>query len=209
MIRRRKTKLTTRDIERANIGEKYVGVSIDEIPDDLDYRGYLERYMDGLQHRFSDGIGLLLHGEHDRGKTAAGVVVLKRTLGLGGTGLFLEAERIPVLTIEKRRFDTDMSWMERAETVDLLVLDDLGAEHKHEWGASLIEGLLRIRHNRNRPTIVTTNIPQEDLAPRYGGGVLGVFKESYVPVLVEGKDWRAEKATALERMFAPRVKRTA
>lgn len=201
MVRRPKKKLTPQDIARANIGDRYIRVSIDEIPDDLVYKDVTRRYMESLPVRSTDGVGIIFMGDHDRGKTAAAVIVLKRALALGFTGLFLEADRLPTLTIEKRRFDNDQTWIERAETVDLLVLDDLGMEHRHEWGTSLVEGLLRIRHNKNRPTVVTTNIPETDLETRYGGGVMGVFKESYVPVLVEGKNWRAEKATALERIF--------
>src|SRR5581483_3578577 len=106
------------------------------IPDACAYKNYLEKYSARLDANVDEGVGLLLLGDHDHGKTGAAISVLKLALIAGYSGLFLEADRLQGLVIEKRIWFEDTSWMERAELVDVLVLDDLGMEHTKEFGQS-------------------------------------------------------------------------
>jgi DNA replication protein DnaC len=207
VIARTKGRLQRRDCERANLGERVYDATLDAIPDTCEHKGVLKTYVRDLRMWRKRGVGLFLTGHHHRGKTAAAAAVLKHALLLGFSGLFVEAAQLPTLVIGKRMFDGEQTWIERAECVDVLVLDDLGAEHAHEFGLSIVEGLLRLRHNRCRPTIVTSNIEGDDLVKRYGDGIVGVFKEGTLRVLVEGKDWRAEKAEALLADFDARRKK--
>lgn len=201
-MRRRRKKLKLADMELANIGERFHEVTIGAIPDACTYKSYLEKYSVCLNENVDTGVGLLLLGDHDHGKTGGAISLLKLALIAGYSGLFLEADRLQGLVIEKRIWFEEMTWMERAELVDVLVLDDLGIEHTREFGQSLVEGLLRIRHNKRRATFITSNLSREHIAKRYGRGVDGLLRESFIEIHVKGKNWRDDRGDDLAARFA-------
>jgi nucleoside-triphosphatase THEP1 len=53
---------------------------------------------------------------------------------------------------------------------ELLVLDDLGLEPQTENVRARITGLLVMRHDADRPTLVTTNLSNDDFQSTYGSG---------------------------------------
>ena len=67
----------------------------------------------------------------------------------------------------KRTFDRDASdnylgFFRRLCTVDLLVLDDLGAEKQTEWVLEQLYSIVNERWQDRRSIVVTTNIPDPD-----------------------------------------------
>lgn len=50
--------------------------------------------------------------------------------------------------------------------VDLLVLDDIGAEQLTGWSEPLVYDLLNARYLAERPTVLTTNLTRDELPPR-------------------------------------------
>lgn len=76
--------------------------------------------------------------------------------------------------LEANVVDRPQKWdrlADRAETADLLVLDDLGLERTTEsrWGRDTLGALLQLRINHDRPTVVTGNLVRTDLWQLYGG----------------------------------------
>jgi hypothetical protein len=75
---------------------------------------------------------------------------------------------VPRLLAEiKRTFDRDasdsyMSFFRRVCTVDILVLDDLGAEKQTEWVLEQLFSIVNERWQDRRSIVVTTNIPDPD-----------------------------------------------
>lgn len=57
---------------------------------------------------------------------------------------------------------------ERLKHVDVLALDDLGAEHMTPFAASVLFEVLHHRHEDGRRTIITTNLEREQLRDRLG-----------------------------------------
>ena len=67
----------------------------------------------------------------------------------------------------KRTFDRDatdsyMDFFRRLCTVDLLVLDDLGAEKQTEWVLEQLYSIVNERWQDRRSIVVTTNLPDPD-----------------------------------------------
>ena len=48
----------------------------------------------------------------------------------------------------------------------LLVLDDLGVEHNTPWASSILDGLINLRYDKGKHTVVTTNLKGRDLPER-------------------------------------------
>lgn len=57
---------------------------------------------------------------------------------------------------------------ERARTVPVLVLDDLGAERPTDWAREELATLIQARYDKRLPIIVTTNYNGAELAARLG-----------------------------------------
>jgi NifB/MoaA-like Fe-S oxidoreductase len=76
---------------------------------------------------------------------------------------------VPRLLAEiKRTFDRDASdtylgFFRRLCTVDVLVLDDLGAEKQTEWVLEQLYSIVNERWQDRRSIVVTTNLPDPDV----------------------------------------------
>lgn len=97
-------------------------------------------------------------------------------------------------TYNSREENSDL--MELVKDIDLLFLDDLGAEKSTEWVAERFFVIINARLTRKKSTIITTNyIKPSDLIDKIEGGITGQrivsrIREMCDWVVMEGKDWR-------------------
>lgn len=185
----RRRGLTPEDMHRAGIGERYWHVSLDAIPDTCEYKRVLRGWTERVKDAVEKGIGLMFLGEFRQGKTAAGIIGLKAVLAHGGTGLFIRADQLTKVIVEKERFDEDELFEDRMKGVDVLMIDDLGEEYSKEYGIGLVEQIIRYRYDRQRCLIITTNVKEKDLVAKYGAGLIKVMKSCLIPVVVSGTHW--------------------
>lgn len=80
----------------------------------------------------------------------------------------------------------------RAEKATLLVLDDIGQEHRTSSGftESVLHELIRRRVEDSRPTIVTTNVDPDDMYSVYGPSFDSFRKEAFETIQMAGSDSR-------------------
>lgn len=105
--------------------------------------------------------------------------------------------------IEKTMFDDEMTVWERALSVDLLVLDDLGkgTEDAKGFGERALDELIRTRSAGMRATIVTTNMTLTQLTEALKTSTVAAMRETVVPIQVCGEDRRAAAAQTALRML--------
>lgn len=74
----------------------------------------------------------------------------------------------------------------------VLVLDDIGKEHSGASGftSATLHDLLRSRYYKGLPTLVTTNLDQDDIEQAYGDAMASFIHEAFAIVEVGGKDRR-------------------
>ena len=79
-----------------------------------------------------------------------------------------------------------------AEKATLLVLDDIGQEHRTSSGftESILHELIRRRVEDSRPTIVTTNVEPDDMYSVYGPSFDSFRREAFEAVQMAGSDSR-------------------
>jgi len=188
------------DLNRMNIGRRWWRCRMSQIPDGLSYKDVLEKYVAKIADHIRNGRGLLFHGEFSTGKTGAAVIVAKATVCHGGTAYFVPVTELSDAKFDKTKFDEEegQTVWDRMQSVDLLILDDLGSEHDSNWGRSLVERVVRIRSNRTKSIICTTN-RFKDLVSSYGDSTMAILKSITLPVLVTGKNWRDEEARDLSQ----------
>lgn len=129
--------------------------------------------------------GLLLMGPSGVGKTHLGVAAVKDLIRRGHAGLFCDYRELLKeiqASYNPASESTEMAILEPIRTVEILVLDDLGASKPSAWVLDIIGLVLNARYNEKRVTILTTNYFDEtavstEPAPRLPGGQRVAVKE--------------------------------
>ena len=84
----------------------------------------------------------------------------------------------------RQRYGGEAFDVERSKAASLLVLDDLGSEHKN--GVETVAEVIRYRHGEEKPTIYTTWIDPDSFAEHYGDGIARRINDSAIVVRVGG-----------------------
>ena len=122
-------------------------------------------FIRSLDDNLGSGRGLWFDGPVGTGKTSLAVLVAKAAKDAGRSYAMYP---VPMLLAEiKRTFDRDsgdnyLAFFRRLCSVDLLVLDDLGAEKQTEWVLEQLYSIVNERWQDRRSIVVTTNIPDAD-----------------------------------------------
>jgi DNA replication protein DnaC len=123
--------------------------------------------------------GLVFIGPSGVGKTHLAVAALKELIRRGHGGLFCDYRELLKdiqASYNLASESTEMAILEPVRTVEVLVLDDLGASKPSDWVRDIVGIVLNARYNENRTTIITTNYldtpPSEGEATRLPSGKL-------------------------------------
>lgn len=184
--------LTRDDMERCQFPVRHWRSGIEGIQETI--LPHVRRYLDSLEDFRERGVGLLLWGINGVGKTGAAVSIAKEYRRRGYSVLFVEAASLKTLVMEHTMFDDDVSLIERARRVDVLVLDDLGkgVSDNTGFGVKLLDELLRHRNANVKVTIVTTNMNLKALGDELKPSTMHTLKECIVPIHCDGADLREE-----------------
>jgi DNA replication protein DnaC len=148
------------------IPKRFRGVSYDRKPIcDLDpgVLRHVRRFTEGLDERIEAGDGLWFFGDVGTGKSSLAMLVASRALD-GGRSVAVYS--VPQLLSQLRgSFDSDsqesfVSLFRRLCAVDLLVLDDLGAERQTAWVLEQLYSIVNERWQDGRAIVVTSNVPK-------------------------------------------------
>jgi len=149
------------------------------------------------QHR-RDGKGLFLIGEVGRGKTRLATIIALEVLRQGFSVRY--SSTVDLLECIKAEFGTSNAGntLRCYLDADLVVLDDIGKEHRTEWSESTIFQVINDRYERARPLILTSNLGIDDLRRHYqwsGDAIVSRIYESCQGILLTGPDRRLQPPT--------------
>ena len=185
------------------IPARYRGVSFDRPPiSDLATEpraasvvGEVRGYVETIEERIDSGAGLWLMGDVGTGKTSLAMLVSKAALEAGRTVAIYSLPRL--LARIRRTYDAErgeqsyLEFFERLTSVDLLHVDDLGAEKRSDWVLEQLYAIVNERYEAQRSIVVTTNLDpvalEEQIGVRTVSRLVEICRE---PLRLSGDDLR-------------------
>ncbi|MEV7868779.1 ATP-binding protein [Streptomyces sp. NPDC088124] len=139
----------------------------------------------------AEGGSLLIVGPTGTGKTHQAYGAIRALLS---RGVRLRWEAITSADLHARLrpragHDTEREMQALARS-PLLLLDDLGAAKSSEWTEDLTYRLINHRYEHLLPTLITTNLPTDDLRATLGDRVASRLAEMTERVILTGPDRR-------------------
>ena len=159
----------------------------------------VRRYAEQIDKHLDEGDGLCITGDLGTGKTTLAMLVSRAALEAGRT---VAIYSLPKLLTQIRTTFTDGSGqthselLDRLAAVDLLHLDDLGAEKTNEWVLEQLYSIVNTRYEEQRSMIVTTNLRPEPLREQIGARTMSRLGEMCFDVPLFGPDRRAAFSAA-------------
>jgi DNA replication protein DnaC len=158
-------------LQRARIPKNHWGCALSKIPTNASHLNSIVEYTENIRSRIPNGLGMYFSNQPGRGKSGAAAVVAKCALSHRYSVLWLESGLVmdyknssygkdgPIM------FDEYQTMYERAETCDLLVLDEfyIGTSKNDYY----IEKLIRTRIDATKATIITSNMSPAALKQKY------------------------------------------
>lgn len=149
----------------AVIPERYRDVAFDRFPvTEIDPKvvAATRRYVSRIDANLDAGRGLWFMGPVGTGKTTLAMLVTKAALDAGRSAARYS---LPGLLSQIRKtFDTGShnDLLSRLVAVDLLHIDDIGAEQTTPWVLEELYAIINSRYEEQRAVVITTNIMDRD-----------------------------------------------
>lgn len=134
---------------------------------------------------------LLFVGATGLGKTFLSACIARTVAERGFSVSYAPVSRLfAAFEADKFRPDPDASRTAEFFSCDLLIIDDLGTEMTTQFTVSALYQILNTRLLEGRPTIVSTNLPLGDIAPRYSAQIYSRLLGAYRLYKFYGDDIR-------------------
>ena len=137
---------------------------------------------------------LLFVGGTGLGKTHVASAIAKEVIEKGYDVFYESASNIVSdFEYEKFRGGKEGVRTDRYFDSDLLIIDDLGSELSGQFAVTCFYNIINTRMNRKKPTIISTNLGEEDLNEKYEARISSRIVGKYIPCLFKGNDIRIHK----------------
>ena len=144
---------------------------------------------------------LLFSGNTGLGKTFLSACIARSVADQGYSVVYESAGHL-FAALEKARFEGNEDNRRAAakySDCDLLIVDDLGTELPGQFVTAALYSLVNDRLLEGRPTIISTNLSEEDLVRRYNPQIASRLRGSYKRVAFVGDDIRLLKSKGVIR----------
>jgi DNA replication protein DnaC len=179
------------------IPRRYQGVGFDRPPvRDMDPRilRAVRRYVGRLEEHLAEGRGIWFRGDVGTGKTTLAMLVSAEALKAGFSVAIYSLPKL--LGLLRQSFDDRAEaslgeLLDRLAAVDLLHVDDVGAEQSSPWVLEQLYTIVNTRYEDGRSVVITTNLQEDALREQIGERTVSRLVEMCGdPVLVCGHDRR-------------------
>ncbi|MDX6719004.1 MAG: replication protein DnaC [Solirubrobacteraceae bacterium] len=183
------------------IPRKYRGVSFDRSPVTQiapAITAAVKRYVNRIDDQLDAGRGLWFQGSVGTGKTTLAMLVSQHAIQAGRSVAIYSLPRL-LADIRKTVNDDDRSrsyvdLIDRLAAVDLLHVDDVGAEKTSEWVLEQLYAIVNARYEDERSIVITTNLERDALAAQINERTVSRLEEMCEILPLWGEDARQQRA---------------
>ena len=150
------------------------------------------KYAENFKVFREKNAGMIFLGPCGTGKTYLAACVANALIDQGKTCKLITMET----ALREMRYAEDKgAYLKGLTAVDLLIIDDFGAEYDSDFAMAMAFEIINARYMSRGPLIVTTNFTKEEITnpePKYGR-IMSRLWEICVPISFEGEDLRKLK----------------
>lgn len=195
LINRRKASSLSAVVPRRYRGASFERPPVSDMPDAQVQM--VRRYVRELDERLDQGRGLWFFGDVGTGKTTLAMIVSQAAIDAGRSAAIYSLPRL--LSEIRGTFEDDkpasyVSLLDRLAEVDLLQIDDLGAEKTSAWVLEQLYSIINSRYEAEKSIVVTTNLERDELAAQIGERTVSRLEEMCEIVPLFGRDHRRFEA---------------
>ena len=187
------------------IPRRYQGVSFDRPPvteiNPTVVRA-VRAYVDQVEERLAEGRGIWFHGDVGTGKTTLAMLISAEALKRGHSVAIYSLPRLLGILRETFQEESEASLtqlLDRLAAVELLHIDDVGAEQSSPWVLEQLYAIVNARYEERRSLVITTNLDLDRLTEQLGPRIVSRIREVCGdPVLLMGEDKRSLAGPAVD-----------
>jgi DNA replication protein DnaC len=179
------------------IPRRYQGVSFDRPPvtriDPTVVRA-VRRYVDTLAEQLESGRGIWFQGDVGTGKTTLAMLISGEALRQGHSVAIYSLPRL--LGLLRETFDDESesslsTLLDRLAAVELLHVDDVGAEQSSPWVLEQLYTIVNSRYEDGAAMLLTTNLRPDELRDQIGERTVSrIIEMCGDPLMLCGTDQR-------------------
>jgi DNA replication protein DnaC len=156
-------------------------------------------YVRNVAAHLDEGRGIWFTGDVGTGKTTLAMLVSKAAMEADRTVAIYSLPRL--LAMLRESYDDDAAYslndlIDRLCSVDLLHVDDVGAERTSPWVLEQLYAIVNARYEDERAILITTNLALEELAEQITARTVSRLKEMCEVLPLYGADARARLRSA-------------
>lgn len=171
--------------------EQLTGTDLVAFPEQI---RVVRRFAARIGENLDAGRGVWIEGDTGTGKTMLAMLISKAALDAGRTVAIYSLPRLLNLIREAIEHDEGVvGFLDRLATVDLLHVDDVGAENRTDWALEQLYSIVNTRYEEQRSIVVTTNLQPHALNEQIGERTVSRMIEMCGdPLPLYGEDRRRE-----------------
>ena len=128
----------------------------------------LRSYVAAIERNLDQGSGLWLTGGFGTGKTALAMIASRSAIDAGRAVAIYSCPRLLAVLRDAIDRGEVLDFLDRLAAVDLLHIDDLGAERATDWVIEQLYCVINARYEEERSIIVTSNLDRDQLSAQIG-----------------------------------------
>lgn len=156
----------------------------------------IKGYAANFDRAYENNLGLMLYGQPGTGKTFYAECVA-RSLIKDGRFAWMTSIRMLSSAMSQNYGENRNAILNRIKSVDLLILDDFGAERDTSFMAEQVFEIINARYESGKPLMVTTNLDPKTMASEKEISARRVYErvmEMCAPIEVKGETRRRQIA---------------
>ncbi len=158
----------------ARIPSRYREVSFEQLEGDSlaafpEQIRVLRAFAASISENLDAGRGVWIMGDVGTGKTALAMVISKAAIAAGRTVAIYSLPRL--LSVIRASIEDEgglVGFLDRLSSVDLLHIDDVGAENTTDWVIEQLYSIVNTRYEEQRSIVLTTNLQPGELTEQIG-----------------------------------------